>query len=157
MTHRAVESSSQSKIEASSRRVLFVAPHHATMYSGGRYHAWIMAEAIAAGGADVIVWTTERLVRRTVTGMMPGGHLEKPTLFGRMGTILGLSAGEVAGCFAGVGGFELFWPGAAGFWPLSGRTSGFEPDQALHVVDQIGHANLGSGPRDADGADEQGH
>lgn len=60
MTDRAVERSSQPKTDASSRRVLFVAPHHATMYSGGRYHAWIMAEAIAAGGADVIVWTTER-------------------------------------------------------------------------------------------------
>jgi hypothetical protein len=37
-----------------------------------------------------------------------GGHLEKPALFARIGTILGLSGGEVAGSFVGVGFFGFF-------------------------------------------------
>jgi len=40
--------------------VLVVCEHSATHYSGGRYHSWIMAEAIAAGNAEVVIWTTER-------------------------------------------------------------------------------------------------
>ncbi len=37
------------------------------------------------------------------------------------------------------------------------RTSGTEPDEALHVVNQIGHSDPGGGARAADGSDEQGH
>jgi glycosyltransferase involved in cell wall biosynthesis len=40
-------------------RVLFVASNPADSYSGGRYHAWIMAEALAANGCQVSYWTNE--------------------------------------------------------------------------------------------------
>ena len=43
-------------------------------------------------------------------------------------------------------------------WPLCGRTlPGVEPDQELHVVNQIDHADLGRRPRQAHGAHEQPH
>lgn len=32
-----------------------------------------------------------------------------------------------------------------------------EPDHSLHVIDDVGEADFGSGPGDADGADEQAH
>lgn len=41
------------------REILIVARHSATRYSGGRYHAWIMGEALAAAGDKVTVWTNE--------------------------------------------------------------------------------------------------
>ncbi len=58
MTDGPVEHSGQGNIGISSRRILIVAPHHAIGYTGGRYHAWMMTEALAAGGADVVAWTT---------------------------------------------------------------------------------------------------
>jgi glycosyltransferase involved in cell wall biosynthesis len=41
-------------------RVLIVSEHSSRGYSGGRYHSWMMAEALAAGGAAVTVWTNEQ-------------------------------------------------------------------------------------------------
>jgi len=39
------------------------------------------------------------------------------------------------------------------------RWNGSTPQlhQSLHVIDDIGHADFGSGPVDADGSDEQSH
>ena len=39
-----------------STRVLFLTDCNPAVYSGGRYHAFMMAEAAALGGADVTVW-----------------------------------------------------------------------------------------------------
>jgi len=74
-----------------------------------------------------------------------------------MGTVLELRDGNVAGSLSGIGVFGLSRPASPGFRPLYGHTSGFEPDQTFHVVDQVGHTDLGSGSGDADGADEQSH
>ena len=41
--------------------------------------------------------------------------------------------------------------------PSCGRTLPCKPDEALHVVDEIGQADLGGGAGDADGADKQSH
>ncbi len=41
-------------------RVVVCAQHLPDSYSGGRYHAWIMGEALAAAGHDVTVWTNCR-------------------------------------------------------------------------------------------------
>ena len=71
--------------------------------------------------------------------------------------ILGLNGVEMSGSLERIGVFGSFQPVFAGFLPLCGRNSPLEPNQAFHVVDQIGHADLGSGPCDANGADEQGH
>lgn len=46
--------------------------------------------------------------------------------------------------FAGISVFGSLRPSSSALGPLSGLTSSFEPDEALHVVDQIGHAGLGS-------------
>jgi glycosyltransferase involved in cell wall biosynthesis len=37
--------------------VMVVSEHQSSGYSGGRYHSWMMAEAIAAAGYAVTVWT----------------------------------------------------------------------------------------------------
>lgn len=38
-------------------RVIICGRHHPEAYSGGRYHAWMMGEALAAAGHDIVVWT----------------------------------------------------------------------------------------------------
>ena len=53
----------------------------------------------------------------------------------------------------------IFWNlgSLRGEFRLSGRTSGFEPQESLHVVNQVGETDLGLGSSDADGAHEQPH
>jgi glycosyltransferase involved in cell wall biosynthesis len=41
-------------------QVLIVSEHMSRGYSGGRYYAWMIAEALAATGAAVTVWTNAR-------------------------------------------------------------------------------------------------
>jgi glycosyltransferase involved in cell wall biosynthesis len=41
----------------SRKRVLIISEHFSDRYSGGRYHAWMMGEALAATGHEVTVWT----------------------------------------------------------------------------------------------------
>lgn len=60
MSVGSVQNGSEAKTDTAPKRVLIVSRHNSSRYSGGRYHAWIMTEAFAAGGADVVVWTTEQ-------------------------------------------------------------------------------------------------
>ena len=41
----------------SAQRICIAALNSPIAYSGGRYHAWILAEALAAAGAEVTYWT----------------------------------------------------------------------------------------------------
>ena len=52
-------------MQGSPRRVLMFSAHQSTSFTGGRYHSWMMSEAIAALGWDITVVTTdEALVAR---------------------------------------------------------------------------------------------
>ena len=79
---------------------------------------------------------------------------------GDMGWLAGV--GALMGVSLAVPGAE-FWTGGANIclrparFRSGGRSSPVEPGQALHVVGEIGEADLGGGPGDADGADEQSH
>ena len=77
-----------------------------------------------------------------------------------MGWLAGV--GALMGVSWAVSGAE-FWAGGANIclrparFRSGGRSSPVEPGQALHVMGEIGKADLGGGPGDADGTDEQPH
>ncbi len=54
------------------RRALFLGLMSATNYSGGRYHGYMMVEAVAALGFDVTLWTSEVPVFRDSCSEYPG-------------------------------------------------------------------------------------
>ncbi len=43
-----------------SKSIVICGSHLNSGYSGGRYHAWMMGEALSAGGSNVTVWTNAR-------------------------------------------------------------------------------------------------
>ena len=42
--------------------IVIISLNPSSGYSGGRYHSWVMAEALVAGGHDVVYWTNNQPV-----------------------------------------------------------------------------------------------